>query len=55
MKRCPRCDELKPLGEFNRNTKRGRQHYCRPCQVDHWRNWDRERRQTAPHERSTPT
>lgn len=33
MKRCARCREQKPLGEFHRNraTRDGRHPYCRPC------------------------
>ena len=33
-KKCSKCNELKPVEEFNLNKlkKDGRQHYCRPCQ-----------------------
>lgn len=47
-KQCPRCERTKPLTDFNRATKArdGRQTYCAPCQVDHWRDWYRTRRTT---------
>jgi len=33
-KRCPKCDEVKPFEEFNKNRSStdGLQAYCRPCQ-----------------------
>lgn len=47
-KACPRCKYTKPLTDFNRATKArdGRQTYCAPCQVEHWRDWYRTRRTT---------
>ena len=43
-KRCSKCDEVKPLDEFNRLSKAadGRQSYCRDCnKAYHYANWDR--------------
>lgn len=31
MKRCPRCDEVKPLTEFGLRTNGRPQHWCRAC------------------------
>jgi hypothetical protein len=32
MKKCNRCEETKPLDEFNKKGKNRLQSYCRPCQ-----------------------
>ena len=40
-KRCPKCDTIKPLGEFNQNRSRldGLQGICRACANDAQRRW----------------
>lgn len=42
MKRCPDCDETKPLSEFNRKarSKDGRQTYCRACHTLRRETWE---------------
>lgn len=39
LKRCPRCDTIKRLTDFNasRNTSDGRTTYCRPCDAERTR------------------
>jgi hypothetical protein len=31
-KRCPRCDQVKPTGEFYRRRRTRLSAYCQPCQ-----------------------
>ncbi len=33
MKRCPKCNEVKPMSKFHKNktTKDGLNHWCKPC------------------------
>lgn len=46
QRRCQRCDEYKPPGEFQRRRAGTYQGYCKPCQRDalaEWRARNRER------------
>lgn len=42
-KRCARCGDLKPLGQFQRNRAAagGRNPYCHPCETEYMREWRR--------------
>src|ERR1700689_1902561 len=37
MKRCPRCEETKPLDEFFKKRERLARSYCKPCQLEYVR------------------
>jgi hypothetical protein len=39
MRRCGRCEQEKPVGEFawRRRARRQRDNYCRPCRVEYHR------------------
>lgn len=37
MKTCNRCNEEKPLSEFNKKRESGPQPYCKPCQGEYQR------------------
>ena len=37
MKRCPRCDETKPLDAFFKKRDRLASSYCKPCQLEYVR------------------
>jgi 5-methylcytosine-specific restriction endonuclease McrA len=43
-KMCSKCREVKPLGEFSKNgwEPDGLNHYCRPCAVEHVRQWQKK-------------
>ena len=41
-RRCPRCQESKPLDEFGTRLRRGKRDplpYCKRCHQDYWREW----------------
>jgi hypothetical protein len=46
MKRCARCQDLKPLDAFSRyaRTSDGRQSYCKPCACSYRRAWRKANR-----------
>ena len=47
VKNCPRCKQIKPVIEFNRNvsSKDGLQCYCKMCQTAGTLNWKERNRQ----------
>lgn len=48
-KRCPRCNELKPVSEFgkNRAARDGLQGYCKTCYAEYMRKYNKKRNQMA--------
>ena len=47
VKRCPRCGQVKPAGEFYRRRRTRLSSYCRSCQLAAARAVRRRRRQDA--------
>jgi len=39
LKRCSKCREDKPVGDFAKHKTNGYQAYCRPCSLAHSRAW----------------
>lgn len=48
MKRCSSCKQLKPIDQFNRNSKRGHSGHCKLCNALSCREYDKQRKLNDP-------